>query len=173
MAEGPTWIALAGVALGGGIGLVTTLAVDLARERRDRRTRWDPALQAAAAEFVVTTRKMLHVAGRLDRWPDREDARRQLEGHHAELRGLYAVIGLLGSLECQRTARLVVRYAYRLRDGYEASPEHAEAHATAYDRVIDAIADFQRAARVDLRVRDAEHLLDENDFREGTVATVA
>jgi hypothetical protein len=58
----------------------------------------------------------------------------------------------------------VIRYAYAVRSISE-TPDAADAERrVAYGRVIAAVQDFQRAVRRQLKVPNADELLDESQF---------
>jgi hypothetical protein len=180
MADASPWITLGAVIAGGSITVAGTYIIERYKERAARRhesskaeaelaTRWDAEFARISAEFVGTTRQVLHVARRLNRVVDVEDAKRRLDDHHAHLRSLSAQLGLFGSSAVAETARRIVEFAYYVRLLHEktlpsAPPEDRQ--KAAYDRVIFEIEKFQVAVRKRLRMPDAEDVLDEAQFRE-------
>jgi hypothetical protein len=84
------------------------------------------------------------------------------------LRSLAAQVGLLGSLDVQERARMVARHAYAVRavgDGLGDPRASEYPDSNPDDRLVDAIADLQLAVRRQLRMPDADDVLNEAKFR--------
>ena len=165
--------------VGGGVSLVTTIAVEAFRNRAESTrqavreqsllaTRWDQDLAHYTAELIASARRLRHIAGRLDRADDRPLMVRLLDEQHESLRSLAAQVGLLGSLDVQERARMVARHAYAVRavgDGLGDPRASEYPDSNPDDRLVDAIADLQLAVRRQLRMPDADDVLNEAKFR--------
>ena len=152
--------------LGAAIGFVPTFLLERSKQRHALRTRWDVPLYELCGEFLSTTRTLGHLAKHLDRSSDRNDTVRALDAQHAELRGLYEQVRLLGNRRVQETARTVIHHCYAVRAVAEGS---ADMRAKDYPdttpeaRVKSAVKEFVVAVRVQLGVASP------NDVPDSTV----
>ena len=168
MADASALITLGAVVLGGGVSIAATLAAEAFKHRTTIATRWDADLARHASELVATSRRLQHVAGATGGGDDSRDAKHRLDTQHEALRSLAAQVGLLGSFDVQERARMVVRHAYAVRavaQGFPDPRQHEYPGLSPNARLIDAISEFQAAVRRQLRIANADDVLDEAQNR--------
>ncbi|HYN92828.1 MAG TPA: hypothetical protein VES42_03155 [Pilimelia sp.] len=156
-----TWAVLVTLASGVLVGFVPAYLLERRRERHTLGTRWDTPLFTLSVEFISASQHFGHAAGRI---PGAEPADRAAVAARAaeeqqKMRSLQIQLRLLGDVRVQRAARMVIRHAWavmRVAQGDE-DPRAAEyAGVPPHTRLSDALHDFIRASRAQLRVNDPE-----------------
>jgi hypothetical protein len=145
--------------LGAGIGLVPTYLLERSKQKHLLSTRWDMPLFELCKEFASAARELVHLAMHLDRAADQADQRRELDLRHAELRGLYEQVRILGSSELQKAARRVIHHCYAVRavaEGEQDAREEDYPGTTPAGRVKVSVNEFIIAARRQLGVTRPE-----------------
>jgi len=159
-----TWsqvvLVLLPVVVGAVIGCVPTIMVERSRHRTTIRTRWDTALEEAAAEFAATVRRILD----LTESPPMatEKSIELVRGEHGRLQQLMAEIRLLAAPPLQLAARRVVRHAWALRVFAETDTDPHGPGSPAElprERALTSLFDFYAAARRQLQVPHADQLV--------------
>lgn len=151
------------LALGAAIGFVPTFLLERSKQRHALRTRWDVPLYELCGQFLSVTRTLVHLAKHLDRSPDQDATARTLDARHAELRGLYEQLRLLGNRRVQETARVVIHHGYAVRAVAEGSTDmRAKDYPglTPEARVKAAVKEFVVAVRGQLGVARADDVPD-------------
>ncbi|SCG63517.1 hypothetical protein [Micromonospora halophytica] len=159
------WSTLAGtiltLAAGALIGLVPSLLIERRKEKRQLATRWDAPLYDLSVEFASTVRVFRHSASRLADAPDRAAHQERTEEERQRLNALLEQIRLVGDERVQRAARMVVRHSWavaRVAEGHEDERAAEYPGASPERRLTDALHEFIRAVRVQLRVPHAERI---------------
>ncbi|PZE24553.1 hypothetical protein [Curtobacterium sp. MCBD17_028] len=135
------------VLVGAAAGLVPTLVVDVLRNRRETRTRWDETLLTAASDLVEAARTLLHMSQRMRE--DRVDYADKLDEVHIQLRALVERVKFIGDDHVRTEAELVRRHAYAARLVGEGRPdprgdEYADDPFVRLHRQLDGFAEAVR-----------------------------
>ena len=137
------------------------------RMAADIQARWDAALLERSTDFVTAAGSLRHHAERFGRSADKDGRRAQLDEAQEQLRVLSAQLRLVGSGRVQVAARCVVHHAYAVRvEGEEGRDPRGEEYPgqTPIGRLNDALQEFDRAVRVQLRAPDPEDVLHADDL---------
>jgi len=145
-----------------GVGFVPTFLIERYKRRHAMLTRWDEPFLQLCSEFASSVRNFLHLVQR----------RREIKGtaelaahdlrideEHSRVRSLSEQIRLLGNRRVQFESRTTVHHAYAVRSVAkgEADP-HPEYEVDPEDRLVNSLTAFFIAARVQLRVAEAEQV---------------
>lgn len=155
--------AVAGASLAGYIAWRTSNS----RMAADIQARWDSALLERSTDFVTAVRSLRHHAERFARSTDKDRRRAQLDEAQEQLRVLAAQLHLVGSRRVQIAARRVAHHAYAVRvEGEEGRDPRADDYPgqKPVSRLNDALQEFHRAVRVQLRAPDPEDVLHNDDL---------
>ncbi len=145
--------------IGAAVGFVPTFLIERSKQRHALKTRWDVPLFELSKGFTGATRRLVHLALRLDRAADQEDQLAKIDEIHAELRALSEQMRLLGSAQVQDAARVVVHHCYAVRAVAEGKPDKRLKDypgTTPVGRVQQAIKEFLAAVRKQLGVADPD-----------------
>ena len=166
-----SWLAPLTGFLGGVVG--ATLAglvawrTNNSRMAADIQARWDGALLERGTDFVTAVRSLRHHAERFGRSADQAARRTQIDEAQEQLRILCEQLRLVGDSRVQVAARVVVHHAYAVRvQGEEGRDPRAEDYPDQQPigRLNDALQEFHRAIRVQLRAPDAEGVLHDDEL---------
>jgi hypothetical protein len=133
----------------------------------DVQSRWDAALLERSSDFVTAARSLRHHAERFGRSDDQSARRVALSEALELLRTLSEQLRLVGSSRVQLAARRVVHHAYAVRvKGEEGRDPRGEEYPDQepVSRLNDALQEFHRAVRAQLRAPDAESVLHDDDL---------
>ncbi|KAB1903510.1 hypothetical protein J5U46_11685 [Micromonospora tulbaghiae] len=133
----------------------------------DIRARWDAALLEHGESFAASTRTLRHHAERFSRSENQEERRRALDEAHHTMRLTCEQLRLLGSPRVQRAARAVIHHAYAVRvQGEENRDPRAEQYPSVppISRLNDALQEFYRALREQLRADEPEAVIHDDDL---------
>jgi hypothetical protein len=128
----------------------------------DIRARWDAALLDRSTAFVTAARSLRHLAERYGRAVDQDEQRRRLDVAQEQLRILSEQLRLVGSPRVQVAARRVQHHAYAVRvEGEESRDPRAKDYPQhkPVARLNDALQEFHRSVRSQLRAPDAEDVI--------------
>jgi hypothetical protein len=128
---------------------------------------WDAALLQHSETFVSSVRTLRHLAQRYARSIDKTAQRAALDAAHLQMRVSAGQLHLLGTPRVQVAARLVTHHAYSVRvQGEEGRDPRAHDHLgkPPVGRLNDALQEFHRAVRSQLRAPDAESVLHDDDL---------
>lgn len=153
----PTWL-VASLGAVGGVGLAAL--GDLLKDLRGRRFRWDEITFDCFAQFVVAARTARDGAAR---YADvvrmttddemRQNARREFNALHAEMRGGFDRLALVGEPAVVREAREILADTYKLR---QLAENGAAPHEVEWKRIHTGVMAHQQSflkhARRQLRV---------------------
>jgi 4-amino-4-deoxy-L-arabinose transferase-like glycosyltransferase len=133
----------------------------------DIQARWDAALLERGTDFVTATRSLRHHAERFQRSADQTARRTKIDEAQEQLRVLSEQLRLVGDSRVQVAARRVVHHAYAVRvQGEEGRDPRAEDYPDLdpISRLNDALQEFHRAVRAQLRAPDAEDVLHDDEL---------
>jgi hypothetical protein len=133
----------------------------------DIQARWDAALLERGTDFVTAARSLRHHAERFERSTDQAGRRSKIDEAQERLRVLSEQLRLVGSSRVQIAARRVVHHAYAVRvAGEEGRDPRAEDYPDQkpISRLNDALQEFHRAVRAQLRAPDAEDVLHDDEL---------
>lgn len=156
-----------GAVLGASLAGFVAWRTSNSRMAADVQARWDGALLERSTDFVMAVRSLRHHAERFARSTDKDRRRVQLDEAQEQLRVLAAQLHLVGSRRVQVAARRVTHHAYAVRvEGEEGRDPRAEDYPgqRPVSRLNDALQEFHRAVRVQLRAPDAEDVLHDDDL---------
>lgn len=137
------------------------------RMAADIQARWDAALLERSTAFVTAARSLRHHAERFGRSADKDRRHAQLDEAQEQLRVLSAQLRLVGSRRVQVATRRVVHHAYAVRvEGEEGQDPRSEEYPDQkpIGRLSDALQEFDRAVRVQLRAPDPEDVVHDDDL---------
>jgi hypothetical protein len=129
--------------------------------------RWDAALLEMSTEFTDAARRLRHHSEGFQRSLDKEDRTEELDDAHEKLRALAEQLRLVGDRRVQIAARLVVYHAYAVRVQGEEGRDPRESRfpdKAPVDRLNDALQEFYRAARHQLRAPDPEDVIHSDEL---------
>ena len=155
--------AVAGAALAGFVAWRTSSS----RMAADIQARWDAALLERSTDFVTAARSLRHHAERFARSADKDGRRIRLDDAQEQLRTLSEQLRLVGSSRVQVAARRVVHHAYAVRvEGEEGRDPRSEEYPGQQPiaRLNDALQEFHRAVRAQLRAPDPEDVPHDDDL---------
>lgn len=155
-----------------GAGTAAYVAFRTNRSKMDAETqaRWDAALLEQSRALAEAARSLRHHTLHLARGTELDDSRKRMDAAHERLRVTVEQLRLIGSLRVQEGARLVLFHVYSLRVELEEGHDPRAAdfpETTPIGRLNDALQEFYRAVRQQLRVPDAEDVLHNDSL--GTV----
>ena len=157
------------VAALGGVA-ITQVSTERSADRRWKREladRWDRELASLAGEFVATTRRLWHLSGRLDKYPEgREKALARLDSQHEQLRSLWPQLAILAPFSVQRAARGVVREVFAVREKGEGRPDPRPGEMSPEKRLEQALEAFQVALREHLGLPDPDEIVRARDWSD-------
>ena len=133
----------------------------------DIQARWDAALLDRSTDFAAAARSLRHLAERYNRSLDKDEQRRRLDEAQERLRVLSEELRLVGSRRVQVAARRVQHHAYAVRvEGEEGRDPRHDAYPdhTPVARLNDALQEFYRSVRTQLRAPDPEGVIHDNDL---------
>ncbi|MFD6568710.1 hypothetical protein [Micromonospora profundi] len=133
----------------------------------DIRARWDAALLEHSESLAASTRALRHHAERFSRSEDQEERRKALDEAHQRMRLACEQLRLLGSPRVQIAARTVIHHAYAVRVQGEESRDPRAGNRPSkppIGRLNDALQEFYRAAREQLRADDPEAVIHDDDL---------
>jgi len=140
--------------------------VNRAKMSADIQARWDAALLERSSDLAEAARSLRHHAESFQRSKDQDASLKQLDGAQERLRVSAEQLRLVGSRRVQRAAREVLMHAYSVRvlevDGHD--PRKGEFAKAPVPRLNDALQEFYRAVRVQLRAPDAEDVIHDDDL---------
>jgi hypothetical protein len=137
------------------------------RMAADIQARWDSALLERSTDFVTAVRSLRHHAERFARSADKGGRRAHLDEAQEQLRTLAVQLHLVGSRRVQVAARRVAHHAYAVRvEGEEGRDPRGEDYPDQkpISRLNDALQEFHRAVRAQLRAPDPEDVLHSDDL---------
>lgn len=165
------WLAPLTGFLGGVVGAALAGLVawrtNSSRMAADIQARWDAALLERGTDFVTATRSLRHHAERFQRSADQTARRTKIDEAQEQLRVLSEQLRLVGDSRVQVAARRVVHHAYAVRvQGGEGRDPRAEDYPDQdpISRLNDALQEFHRAVRAQLRAPDAEDVLHDDEL---------
>lgn len=165
------WLAPLTGFLGGVVGAALAGLVawrtNSSRMAADIQARWDAALLERGTDFVTATRSLRHHAERFQRSADQTARRTKIDEAQEQLRVLSEQLRLVGDSRVQVAARRVVHHAYAVRvQGEEGRDPRAEDYPDQdpISRLNDALQEFHRAIRAQLRAPDAEDVLHDDEL---------
>jgi 4-amino-4-deoxy-L-arabinose transferase-like glycosyltransferase len=165
------WLAPLTGFLGGVVGAALAGLVawrtNSSRMAADIQARWDAALLERGTDFVTATRSLRHHAERFQRSADQTARRTKIDEAQEQLRVLSEQLRLVGDSRVQVAARRVVHHAYAVRvQGEEGRDPRAEDYPDLdpISRLNDALQEFHRAVRAQLRAPDAEDVLHDDEL---------
>jgi hypothetical protein len=158
--------------VGAGIAAFAVMRINSRQMAADIQARWDEALLDKSSEFAAATRSLRHLAERYDRIADEEGRSKQsarLDEAHEQLRILSEQLRLVGDQRVQVAARLVQHEAYAVRvEGEEKRDPRAEdePEKPPVGRLNDALQEFYRSVREQLRAPDPEGVIHADDLEK-------
>jgi hypothetical protein len=138
----------------------------------DIRARWDEALLEKSSEFAAATRSLRHLAERYGRITDEErrvGQHARLDEAHERLRILSEQLRLVGNQRVQIAARVVQYHAYAVRVQGEENRDPREEdrpEKPPVARLNDALQEFYRSVRQQLRAADPEGVIHSDNLEE-------
>lgn len=134
----------------------------------DIQARWDAALLERSSSMAEAARSLRHHAELFARTEDKSASLKQLGAAQEKLRVLVEQLRLVGSPRVQIAAREVLLHAYSVRvlhvDGHD--PRAQDFVKKPIPRLNDALQEFYRAVRVQLRAPDAEQVIHDDELRQ-------
>jgi hypothetical protein len=133
----------------------------------DIQARWDAALLERSTDFVTAARSLRHHAERFSRSADKDARRSRLDEALEQLRMLSEQLRLVGDRRVQIAARRVVHHAYAVRlEGEEGLDPRGDEYPgqKPIGRLNDALQEFHRAVRAQLRAPDPEDVAHDDDL---------
>jgi hypothetical protein len=168
------WLAPLAGFLGGiiaaGVAAFAAIRSNSSRMAADIRARWDEALLDKSSEFAAATRSLRHLAERYGRITDEDRKRTQhvrLDEAHERLRILSEQLRLVGNQRVQIAARVVQYHAYAVRVAGEEGRDPREEdrpEKPPIARLNDALQEFYRSVRQQLRAPDPEGVIHADDL---------
>jgi hypothetical protein len=156
-----SWATLVTLLSGVLVGFIPNYLVERRKERHALRTRWDTSLYTLSIEFTSATQRFRRAVEQPRESSDALDHRKVVDEERRQMSSLLAQLRLVGNVRVQRAARMVIRHAYavmKVEEGHE-DPRGAEFdNLPPATRLNDALHEFIRASRVQLRVEDPEHI---------------
>lgn len=165
---------LSGV-IGAGMAAFVTFRTSRSKMAAEIQARWDAALLEQSRELAEAARSLRHHTLNVARGIELDGSRQRLDTAHERLRVTVEQLRLVGSLRVQGAARLVLFHVYAMRVQLEEGHDPRAADfpgTTPIGRLNDALQEFYRAVRQQLRVPDSEGVL-HNDSLGGLVANAA
>ncbi|MEU8007280.1 hypothetical protein AB0B66_39480 [Catellatospora sp. NPDC049111] len=157
--------------LGGVLAVSLTAYVSLAVNRRkmdgETLARWEAVLFEKSAQLAEAARSLRHHAERYAAGADQDARRDRVNDAQERLRIAMEQLRLVGNRRVQIAARVVVHHAYAVAmlgvdDRDPRSDQYPDTPPAA--RLNDALQEFYRAVRQQLRAADPEDVLHEDDF---------
>ena len=133
----------------------------------DIQSKWDAALLERSTDFITAARSLRHHAERYGRTADKDGRRVRLDEAQEQLRILSGQLRLVGTRRVQVAARSVVHHAYAVRvEGEEGRDPRSDEYPDRKPirRLSDALQEFSRAVRVQLRAPDPEDVIHDDDL---------
>lgn len=166
-----SWLAPLAGFLGGVVG--ATLAglvawrTNSSRMAADIQAQWDAALLERSTDFVTAARSLRHHSERFGRSSDQAARRGKIDEAQEQMRTLSEQLRLVGDSRVQVAARRVVHHAYTVRvHGEEGRDPRRDEYPDRepVGRLNDALQEFHRAVRAQLRAPDAEDVLHDDEL---------
>ncbi|MFF0496821.1 hypothetical protein ACFYU5_10490 [Nocardia aobensis] len=164
MSDASPFVSAALLAVGAGVGFLPTYVIERSKRRYALLTRWDVPLFELCKQFTGTSRRLVHLAHRIDRVDDKSAQLRLIEEQHRELRGVFEQLRLVGSRPLLEAGRLIIHHSWSLRVLAESGkdPRAERWPEMAPDkRVAEATQKFLEAARKQLGVPDPDVVLED------------
>ncbi|BCY10116.1 hypothetical protein [Actinoplanes sp. L3-i22] len=159
-------IAFLGALTGALLAGLTAAWVNRAKMNADVQARWDAALLDRSSEMVEAARSLRHHAERFRGSGDQEATGRAIDAAHSKLRVCTEQLRLVGTRRVQLAAREVVLHAWSVRasgvDGTD--PRAADFGRPPIERFNDALQEFYRSVRAQLRAPDAEDVIHDDEI---------
>jgi hypothetical protein len=160
-------IAFFGALIGALLAGFAAARVNRAKMSADVQARWDAALLERSSDMAEAARSLRHHAEHFKRSKNQDALLEQLGEAQEKLRVSAEQLRLVGSRRVQEAAREVLMHAYSVRmlevDGRD--PRKDDFVKKPIDRLNDALQEFYRAVRVQLRAPDAEDVIHHDDLR--------
>lgn len=150
-----------------GLAAFVAWRTNSSRMAADISARWDAALLEKSTDFVAAARSARHLAERYGRATDKQEERRRLDEAQERLRILSEQLRLVGNRRVQIGARRVQHHAYSVAVwGVEGrDPRHDNyPDREPVARLNDALQEFYRSVRTQLRARDAEDVIHDDEL---------
>jgi hypothetical protein len=161
-------IAFFGALVGALLAGLAAARVNQAKMSADIQARWDAALLERSSDLTEAARSLRHHAESFKRSKDQEALLKQLGSAQEKLRVSAEQLRLVGSRRVQKAAREVLMHAYSVRKLYveDDDPRKKEFAKEPIPRLNDALQEFYRAVRVQLRAPGAEDVIHDDDLRK-------
>jgi hypothetical protein len=155
-------LSFVGAALGALITAYVAFRLEQTRMAASVQARWDQQLLDKSIELVRAARTLRHLAERYTRSANLDLQDEKIDDAHQDLRVLTEQLRIVGNERVQLASRMVQNHAYAVRvkgeDGHD--PRVADFPGTTpTSRLNDALQEFYRAVRVQLRAPDAEKVI--------------
>ncbi|MBO4208202.1 hypothetical protein [Micromonospora echinofusca] len=156
----------------GGVVAASVTAIITVRTNRskmaaDIRSRWDAALLEKANDLTEATRSLRHLAEGYPQCVDRDAQTARLDEVHQRLRITSEQLRLVGDIRVQAAARRILQHGYAVRTQAETGEDPRAAQYQTHppvSRLNDALQEFYRAVRHQLRAPDADDVLHDDDL---------
>jgi len=150
------------VVVGAAVAFLSNYLTERRKERSAFQTRRDASLFTLSADFAAAARELVHLVMQVDDGVEPRPDAHKIDAARLRLRTLMEQIRLLGGIEVQTAARLVVRHVYAMRvvlvDGGPDPRADEFPGVGPQERVHRALREFYVAVRRQLQVADADQL---------------